>query len=151
MIYKEIYISWVENQYFDEKTREELKNLEGNDISLSDFRGKNVILNFWTSWCEPCVNEMDDFQKIYDEFKDENLEIIAVNVGEDEETVKKFFDENKYTFECLLDKENKVTYEYNVTSVPTTYVINKNGEIEGIFHSQINYDTIKGIKTVLES
>lgn len=127
-----------------------LNNLEGKEISLNDFKGKNVLLNFWNSSCPPCIEEMEEFQKIHDEFKDENLEIVTINVGEDEEVVRKIFEENKYAFECLLDKENKVTYEYNITSVPTTYTINKNGEIEGIFNGYINYDTIKGIKTVLE-
>lgn len=128
-----------------------LKDLNGSEVALSDFKGKNIIVNFWATWCEPCKDEMDDLQKIYEELKSDNFEVLAVNVSEDKETVKTFIDEGKYKFKVLLDEEGKTAFEYAVAIVPMTYVINKNGEIEGIFRQQVNYDTLKGIKTVLDN
>ena len=60
-----------------------LKDLNGVEVSLSDFKGKKVFLNFWASWCPPCKAEMPDLEKLYQETKDSDLVILAVNIGED--------------------------------------------------------------------
>lgn len=106
-----------------------LKDLNGKDVSLSDFKGKKLMLNFWASWCRPCMSEMPDIQKLYNETKDSDLVILAVNLSEDKATVKSFADINKYNFTILLDSEENVGRQYTITAIPTTFFIDKEGNI----------------------
>lgn len=107
-----------------------LKDFDGNNVSLSDFRGKKVFLNFWATWCPPCKAEMPDIEKIYQENKDDkDFVIIAVDLGEDEETVKNFIDQNKYNFKILLDTDQSVGAQYNITAIPTSFFIDRDGNI----------------------
>lgn len=106
-----------------------LKNLDGEEVSLSDYKGKKIFLNFWASWCGPCKLEMPDYEQFYKDNKDDNFVILAVNAGEDSETVKNFINENNYTMPVLLDSEAKVGNTYRVRGIPTTFLINEKFEI----------------------
>lgn len=106
-----------------------LKDLNGKNVSLSDFKGKKVLLNFWATWCPPCRAEMPDIEKLYLEDKDSDLVILAVNLGEDTQTVKSFIDKNKYNFNILLDSDQAVAIKYNIVSIPTSFFIDKEGNI----------------------
>ena len=106
-----------------------LKDLNGKVVSLSDFKGKNVYVNFWASWCPPCRGEMPDIEKLYQETKDSNLVILAINLGEDTGTVKSFIKENKYNFKILLDSDKSAGQQYNITAIPASFFIDKNGYI----------------------
>jgi len=106
-----------------------LKDLNGKDVSLSDFKGKKVFLNFWASWCPPCKAEMPDIEKLYGETKDSDLVILAVNIGEDKTTVKSFIDKNKYTFTILLDLDQSIASKYNISAIPTSFFIDKEGNV----------------------
>lgn len=113
-----------------------LKDLSGNEVSLSSFKGKNVLLNFWATWCPPCKSEMPDMEKLYQETKDSDLVILAVNIGEDRDTVKGFIDKNKYNYRILLDSDTSVSEKYTITSIPTTYLIDKDGNIVPFVNKQ---------------
>lgn len=106
-----------------------LENLDGEQVSLSDYKGKKIFLNFWASWCGPCELEMPDFNAFYNENKDDNFVLIAVNVGEDKETVKSYIEENGYDFPVLLDSKKEIGIDYRVSSIPTTFVINEDFEV----------------------
>ncbi|MBU3134032.1 TlpA family protein disulfide reductase [Clostridium gasigenes] len=106
-----------------------LKDLNGKDVSLNDFKGKNVLLNFWATWCPPCKAEMPDIEKLYQENKNSDLVILAVNLGEDKQTVKSFIEKNKYNFDILLDSDQDVAIKYNIVSIPTSFFIDKEGNI----------------------
>ena len=106
-----------------------LKDLAGKELSLSDLKGKKVFLNFWATWCPPCKAEMPEIEKLYQETKDSNLVIVAVEIGEPLNTVKSFIDSNKYTFKVLLDPDQSVATQYNIASIPTSYFIDVNGNI----------------------
>jgi thiol-disulfide isomerase/thioredoxin len=106
-----------------------LTDLAGKNTSLGDFRGKNVYLNFWATWCPPCRGEMPDIEKIYQQFKDKDLVILAVDLGEDISTVKNFVKQNNYHFKVLLDSNQKAATLYNITAIPTSYFIDRNGKI----------------------
>lgn len=106
-----------------------LKDLNGKEVSLSDFKGKKVYLNFFATWCPPCKAEMPEIQKLYDETKDSDLVILAVDLGEDNETVNSFINNKKYTFNVLLDSNNVVAQKYQITSIPVSYFIDKDGNI----------------------
>ncbi|GLY12382.1 peroxiredoxin family protein [Pseudobacillus badius] len=114
-----------------------LKNLSGETISLSDYKGKKILLNFWASWCPPCKEEMPYIQKYYEERADKsNVEVITVNMTKHEqgdiERVEKFIEEQKLTFPVLLDENGEIMNLYNIRAFPTTYIINEDGMIADI-------------------
>jgi len=107
-----------------------LINLEGNYISLNSFRGKPVLLNFWATWCSPCRMEMPFLQEIYDEWTDKGLVMLTVNVGESTTVAKNFMQENGFTMPVLVDLSQETTNRYQITGIPTTYFIDKDGIIQ---------------------
>jgi len=126
-----------------------LKDLDGKELSLSDLKGKKVFLNFWATWCPPCKNEMPEIQKLYEETKDTDLVIVAVEIGEPLSEVKSFIDDNKYTFKVLLDSDQSVATKYNITSIPTSYFIDVDGNIISKISGGLNIDQMKSyIKTL---
>jgi thiol-disulfide isomerase/thioredoxin len=120
-----------------------LTDLNGKEVSLSDFKGKKVFLNFWASWCPPCISEMPDIEKLYTETKDSDLVILAVNLGEDKATVKDFSDTNKYNFKILLDTEQSVGKQYKISAIPTSYFIDKEGNIVSTVKGSISLEKMK--------
>jgi len=106
-----------------------LETLDGTMIKLSDLKDKNVIINFWATWCGYCVQEMPDLQKLQDTYKDEDLLILAVNVGETKEVVQNFMEENKLNLTVLLDTDSSIANMYGLRSFPSTIAVNKKGEI----------------------
>jgi peroxiredoxin/plastocyanin len=119
----------------------ELEDLDGNMKSLSSYHGKLVFLNFWATWCGPCRFEMPSMQKVYKELKDEGFEIVAVDLREDNKSVKKFVDNHGLTFPVLLDKTGRVGAIYGARSIPTTYIIDREGFIVGRAIGAREWDT----------
>ncbi|MCL5978674.1 MAG: TlpA family protein disulfide reductase [Nitrospirae bacterium] len=107
-----------------------LPDINGKKVSLSEFKGKVVILNFWATWCGPCRAEMPSLNKLYIEFKDKGLAVIAVSVDTSENPVKSFIKKHNLSFPVLMDKNKEVSFdEYGVLGLPTTFIIDKNGII----------------------
>lgn len=106
----------------------ELQDLSGKKVKLSDYRGKNVVLNFWASWCPPCKKEMPEFQRLYTENSD-ILVVIGVNLQESKENAESFVKKLDLTFPILLDPNAQVKDMYNVFTQPVTYFIDVNGKI----------------------
>jgi peroxiredoxin len=108
-----------------------LKDLNGKPVKLSSFRGKVVFLNVWATWCGPCREEMPSIEKLYQQFnKNGDLTILAVSqdtAAADE--VARYVAKNGYHFRIVLDPENLVGEAYNVTGVPETFIIDKQGRI----------------------
>lgn len=111
-----------------------LKTLDGQEVNLSDYRGKKVMLNFWATWCAPCEAEMPEMQEYYEKHKDENIEILAVNIDPLND-VKGFVNKHGLTFPILLDPivtgQMEVNEIYRTVVIPTTYVIDEKGIISG--------------------
>ncbi|MBK1811510.1 TlpA family protein disulfide reductase [Clostridium sp. YIM B02505] len=135
----EIFKNTSDNKAIDFK----LKTLEGTEISLSDFKGKKVFLNFWATWCPPCREEMPELEKLYQESKDSDLVIITINLGEDASTIKSFMDKNKYNFTVALDLDQDVTTKYSIVSIPTSIFIDSEGNLVS---KKIGPMTIKEMK-----
>ena len=110
----------------------QLFNLEGQAISLSDFRGKPVFLNFWATWCGPCRQEMPLIQEIFEEPSDTELVILAIDIGEAPSAVNNFIQSNNFSFPVLLDTNQDVALEYNIRAIPTTFFIDRDGIIQAI-------------------
>ena len=104
-----------------------LKNLDGKEISLSDYKGKKVLLNFWATWCKPCKKEMPDMEKLHQDNPD--IVVLAVNI-DSENNVEEFINNLKLTFPTVLDVEGDVNKTYKVVSIPTSFFINENGVIK---------------------
>jgi peroxiredoxin len=120
-----------------------LKDLDGKELSLSDLKGKKVFLNFWATWCPPCKAEMPEIEKLYEETKDSDLVIVAVEIGEPLSTVKSFIDSNKYSFKVLLDSDQSVASKYNIASIPTSYFIDVDGNVISKNVGGMNIDQMK--------
>ncbi len=131
-------------QLFDEKMEAPaftLKDLDGNDVTLSSYKGKVVLLNFWATWCPPCRAEMPSMQRLSDGLEGEKIELIAVNVAESTKTVEKFIEENGYTFTVLLDPNAYIAATYGFRSIPTTYIIDAEGYALGMVVGSQEWDT----------
>jgi len=110
----------------------QLTDINGKSVSLSDFQGKPVLINFWATWCGPCLFEMPYIQEVYDEWAERGLVILAINVGESLTTVKEFMHYFNLSFPVLLDMKKNVAAKYNVIGYPTTYFIDGDGIIRDI-------------------
>ena len=108
-----------------------LKDLNGRPVSLSDFKGKIVFLNFWTTWCYACRIEMQDMEKLQKKFKNKDFAMVTINLQESASQVKAFFKELKLTFTALLDSDGEVGAHFMITAIPTTFILNREGIIIG--------------------
>ncbi|MDP4181676.1 MAG: TlpA disulfide reductase family protein [Bacillota bacterium] len=106
-----------------------LTDLNGKQITLSELKGKNVFLNFFTTWCGPCKEELPNVEKIYKDYSSKGLQVYLIDLGEDEDTVKNFLKEKKYTLNTLLDVNNDVGNLYRTTEIPTSLFIDKEGYV----------------------
>jgi thiol-disulfide isomerase/thioredoxin len=108
-----------------------LSDTTGRPVSLSEFRGKIVFINFWTTWCLACVIEMPSMEKLHQRFKDKDFIMVAINLQESAARVKQFYEEYKLTFTALLDITGDVGAALGIRSIPTTFILDKNGRIIG--------------------
>ena len=104
-----------------------LMDLDGNEISLSDFNGKVLILNFWATWCPPCREEIPDFVEVYNEYESEDVQFIGVS-NEDISTLRSFVEDYNISYPILIDDEN-IMGKWGISAIPTTFVFDKDGQI----------------------
>ena len=107
----------------------ELQALDGSLVKLSDYRGQDVFINFWASWCGPCRREMPDIEAIHREYAANGLVVLTVNLGEKKDTVQHYMQANSFTFPVLLDTDRRVARQYRVSSIPVSVFIDKEGKI----------------------
>ncbi|MFC1897402.1 peroxiredoxin family protein [Chloroflexota bacterium] len=108
----------------------QLQSLDGQTVALGNLRGKPVLINFWATWCPPCRSEMPYIQDIYEEWTDKGLVLLAINIGESSSTVRDFMQSHNLSFTVLLDTKQDVAQNYNITGIPTTLFIDKDGIIQ---------------------
>lgn len=124
----------------------ELKDSDEKVIKLSDYKGKTVVLNFWATWCGPCISEMPEINKVANELKKgDDAVLLAVNIGEDKATVVKYLKDNGFDMSVLLDSDMQVAGKYDITAIPTTIVVDKNGKIADTIIGSTSYDAIMEI------
>lgn len=111
-----------------------LQTLEGKSLHLADLRGQAILLNLWATWCPPCRAEMPAIQKMYEEYKDQGLIVLAVNmtVQDDPTAVQSFVRQYGLTFPILLDTEGLAARQYELRSLPSSFFIDRQGIIREV-------------------
>jgi peroxiredoxin len=109
-----------------------LPSLSDRPVSLTEFRGSVVLLNFWATWCPPCIAEMPDLEKLHRELKEHGFVLVAISIDTGgKKAVAPFWEKTGLTFPSLLDGSGEVATRYGVRSLPTSFLINPRGEIIG--------------------
>ena len=107
-----------------------LLDLDKNEVSLSDFQGKIVVLNFWATWCPPCRDEIPDFIEVNNLYKDKDVQIIGVSIDTDMKALEDFVEEFGINYPTWIDGSiDHVSPEWGVRAIPTTFILDKNGEV----------------------
>ena len=106
-----------------------LADLAGKTHSLSDYRGKVVLVNFWASWCPPCIHEMPELQKLKRHFADRPFEVLTINVAEQKHKVSQFSRSIKLDLPVLLDVSSRTYNRWNVDMLPTSFLVDVHGQI----------------------
>lgn len=132
----------------------ELKDQYGKTQKLSDYKGKVVFLNFWATWCPPCKMEMPDIQKIYEKYEKqgEKSEVVVLSVAapntqdeKDIDGIKAFLEENGYTYPVLMDDGGYTFGAYRISSLPTTFMIDKEGNVFGYVQGGLTQEAMESI------
>ena len=116
---------WIEAHDF----RAELN--DGTIINLKDYHHRFLLLNFWATWCVPCLKEMPDLEEAYQKMGSKKLIVLAVGMGEDKKSIRKFNEKYGFTFPMIADKKLEIARLYGVENIPITYLINPEGVIIG--------------------
>ena len=126
-----------------------LRDLQGQNHNLSDYRGKGVVVNFWATYCPPCEREFPALESVYQQYKGQGIEILAINVEETLRAVDPFIAKKDVNFPVLLDRHGEAASAYKVINLPVTFFINSNGEIvsqvSGEMSEEILHENIKNL------
>jgi peroxiredoxin len=126
-----------------------LRNLKGNMESLDDHLGKVIVVNFWATWCVPCVKEMPSFENLYRRYRSQGLTLLAVSLDKgDSSKVQEFADKHKLSFPILLDTKGVAEKLYPSFSIPFTYVIDKQGRVVARVDGAKNWESSETFEAV---
>ena len=126
-----------------------LRNLKGNMEGLDDHLGKVIVVNFWATWCVPCVKEMPSFESLYRRYRSQGLTLLAVSLDKGDSTkVQEFADKYKLSFPILLDTEGVAEKLYPSFSIPFTYVVDKQGRVVARVDGAKNWESSETFEAV---
>lgn len=129
-----------------------LQTLDGKEVRLSELKGKGVFLNFWGTWCKPCEKEMPYMENQYSKYKEKNVEILAVNIGESDLSVSTFVERHGLSFPILMDRKSVIVDLYNIGPIPTTILIDAEGKIvDSITGTMTEQDIINHLTAISPS
>lgn len=106
-----------------------LEDESGNSFNLNEYQGKTIVLNFWASWCAPCIQEMPSIQEYYDNVDKDEIKVVLVALDNDFNKSINFMNKNNYSMP-YYKPQGDLPQEFEVSAIPTTYIINGNGEVE---------------------
>ncbi|AIQ13546.1 redoxin domain-containing protein [Paenibacillus durus] len=119
-----------------------LLGLDGKTHTLDEYKGKPIVLNFWGSWCAPCVKEMPALQAQWEKWETLGVVVVGINVGEDQMTVQNFVNGTGVNFPILMDQSREAVRSYGISPLPTTFFINAKGKIDTIHIGQLELSTL---------
>ena len=123
-----------------------LKDQYGVVHSLENYKGKVIFLNFWATWCPPCKKEMPDVESIYKEYGENKKDVIILGINSEKENeVKKFLKDRGYTFPTVIDENSEVMRKYFIQAFPTSFVIDKEGNVYGYVMGGLTKEQIKQV------
>lgn len=123
-----------------------LKDQYGVTHSLENYKGKVIFLNFWATWCPPCKKEMPDVESIYKEYGENKKDVIILGVNSEKENeVKKFLKDKGYTFPTVIDENSEVMRKYFIQAFPTSFVIDKEGNVYGYVMGGLTKEQIRQV------
>ena len=128
----------------------ELTDVAGNAINLKDKRDKVILLNFWASWCPPCVKEIPSMNRLAESFDSDKFEIVSVNFKERPETIEAFLKSVQVDFPVLIDLDGKVSADYEIFAFPSSFLINQQGKIVYSVNTAIEWD-VPEVKNIIQS
>jgi len=120
-------------------------DLDGNLVRVGDLAGRPVIVNAWATWCPPCKAEMPRLQELYLKYKDQGLELLAVNGSEEYPVVKQFAQENPFTFRFLLDPTGAALNKLGVVNFPTSILVGRDGLVQYIYIGELTPEAIRDV------
>lgn len=120
-----------------------LQTLDGRTVRLSDYRGQVVLLNTWATWCPPCRDEMPDLEAYYRQHQVDDFVVLAVNSQESAGTVAAFLEEHDFTFPVLMDPGGVVMRDYDVLGLPTSFFIDREGVVRGVWTGKLSPARLK--------
>lgn len=119
-----------------------LQKLEGGEVTLADFKGKTVLVNFWATWCIPCRKEFPELDAIYKELKDQGLVILGVTADTDKKIIRKFLSKTPVSFPILIDASSEMHEAVNIEVMPSTILLDKNGKVAKTY---LGFDRLAGL------
>lgn len=123
----------------------DLVDMNGNSVKLSNYNGKIIFLNFWTTWCLDCVREMPDIEKLHKKIDNSDFIVLAIDLKESTKKVKKFIAQHKLTFTVLIDQKGDMGRAFGIRSIPTTFILNRKGGLIGKAMGARDWDSRKAL------
>ncbi|MCW5850698.1 MAG: TlpA family protein disulfide reductase [Anaerolineae bacterium] len=125
-----------------------LKTADGQTVRLSDFKGRPVLVNFWATWCAPCLVEMPALEQVYAKYKDQGLVVLAVNEAESADKVGQYMQTYGLSFTAVLDMDLSIGRLYRITGYPTTWLVDREGNLRQLRRGAFgNADQIERLLT----
>ena len=122
----------------------ELRDQYDTNHTLTEYKGKVILLNFWINYCQPCQEKLPIIENLYKEYGENKKDIIILGINKEKTNkVKKFLKKNNYSFPTLIDKDSQVVEKYSVKFVPTSFIIDRNGDIVEQITENLTIDQIK--------
>jgi thiol-disulfide isomerase/thioredoxin len=127
-----------------------LDSVKGQPISLDDYRGRVVLINFWATWCPPCVEEIPSLGRLQQKFPTEEFSIVSVDVGDQKKQVEQFLKKVPAEYPVMLDSEGRTVHDWNLRAFPTTFVIDRQGIIRLAYFGGLQWDAPEVVKQLRE-
>ena len=126
-----------------------LTDINGNKVSLKDFRGKSVLINFWATWCGPCREELPSLQALHEKLSGEDFVVLAINIDRrNPDRVKKYMKEYNLSFSVPIDPSQEVRKKYFIMGLPVSYLVDPDGKLRGFISGARKWDSPASIEVM---